>query len=157
MTLKELQCPRYAFYGFQSPNWGSFNYISINYAKNNNKFLFIIRTKLKIPYMKKKIKEVGVFIYHFQTTKNLKSWKKKKKKISLGVTIGVWWVFHLPLGCKWDEDNWFDASRKNDTRCREYLFHWYEFWISSTFQSLSKRSNFKEGFQPCLTKFQNIF
>lgn len=149
MTLRGLQCPRYAFYGFQSPNWGSFNYISINYAKNKIKYIFMIRKKLKIPYKKKKIKEVGVFIYHIQTTKN--------KKISLGVTIGVWWVFHLPLGFKWDEDNWFDASRKNDTRCGEYLFHWYELWISSTFRRLSKRSNFKERFQTCLTKFQNIF
>lgn len=120
------------------------------------KYIFIIRKKLKIPYMKKKIKEVGVFIYHIQTTKN-KKFEILKKKISLGVTIGMWWVFHLPLGFKWDEDIWFDASRKNDTRCGEYLVHWYEFWISSTFRSLSKRSNFKEGFQLCLTKFQNIF
>lgn len=104
MTLRGLQCPRYAFYGFQSPNWGSFNYISINYAKNKIKYIFIIRKKLKILYMKKKIKEVGVFIYHIQTTKNKKIEILKKKKISLGVTIGVWWVFRLPLGFKWDED-----------------------------------------------------
>lgn len=80
MTLRGLQCPRYAFYGFQSPNWGSFNYISINYAKNKIKYIFIIRKKLKIPYMKKKIKEVGVFIYHIQTTKNKKIEILKKKK-----------------------------------------------------------------------------